>query len=61
MAKTFKAKIVVNATVEIEVPVLPNGRVADLDKVYSIDDIMDLVYDEADINWSNVRIIGYSE
>lgn len=61
MAKTFKAKIVVNTTVEIEVPVLPNGRVADLDKVYSIDDIMDLVYDEADVNWSNVRIIGYSE
>lgn len=61
MAKTFKAKIVVNATVEIEVPVLPNGRVADLDKVYTIEDIMDLVYDEADVNWSNVRIIGYRE
>lgn len=61
MAKTFKAKIVVNATVEIEVPVLPNGRVADLDKVYTIEDIMDLVYDEADVNWSNVRIIGYTE
>lgn len=61
MAKTFKAKIVVNATVEVDVPVLPNGRVADLDKVYSIDDIMDLVYDEAEVNWSNVRIIGYTE
>lgn len=61
MAKTFKAKIVVNATIEIDVPVLPNGRVAELDKVYTIDDIMDLVYDEADVSWSNIRIIGYSE
>lgn len=58
-SKSFKAKIVVNATVEIEIPADHHGRVMPIDKAYTIDEIMDIVYDEADVDWKNIHIIGY--
>lgn len=57
--KSFKAKIVVNATVEIDIPADHHGRVMALDKAYTIDEIMDIVYDEAEVDWKNIHIIGY--